>query len=748
MNYSIADLISRVVATACCLAALLAVAPAHAAMPDSTPAEAPSVAEREAAYDQLLSRMFTPEAEIRLGPGRADTRQIMRRASRPSLSYTISSLWAGIVEYVFPPHGLFRRSDLIARVYDPELLSDLEHARERMGAEDVAPLTIAAPSPPPPQESEAEAPAERSDIQDPPPEAADAPPPASSLSHGRPEASAGEAPAEEAASPLPEIPDFDFEANGRRQDELREQAQLVASAIPEALEQCAAAREKLDVAREELASRHRLLEQGALAREALRPAEERVAKARAACDRAEARLAEAQEGYERISGRIAALQEEAEAAHEAIQMARAARAEQAAATSRQQAPPTAESQAPLQEPPEIALEPRGDAETDGRDDQTAEPSSTEGEVEPDDAEAVRVYHITDQMRDIAAERWEEVAAEAPGAVSEVLAPEGSVVEAGDDLLRVANLQLARVTATVPADHLPDFQVGRSVTITFQDYPDVVFGGWVEDVAPVAGTDEASVSLMVVSRGGRFAHDPYLALRWMTLEAGVGADKVEARSLQPALRAPRSARTDVHLARMFPTIAPSEAWEQRVTKPRVPVEDRFTGRLQVQPMDRLVDAGAYEADGGGRLAELCEWRETFIDGMTTTMLEDGTCISYPADGDVSDAVRMMLEGNVSHRRNLCAATMREALGWGLGDAHQWATRLPRRGYVPREDGLPRPGDILVWPFTYGPSHSEHIGFAVRQGRKLMLLSNLAGRLGTTEILGGYIAFYRPAAGAAG
>jgi hypothetical protein len=130
-------------------------------------------------------------------------------------------------------------------------------------------------------------------------------------------------------------------------------------------------------------------------------------------------------------------------------------------------------------------------------------------------------------------------------------------------------------------------------------------------------------------------------------------------------------------------------------------------------------------------------------MTTTMLDDGPCISYPAEGDVSDAVRMMLEGEVSHRPNLCALTMREALGWGLGDAHQWATRLPRVGYVPREDGLPRPGDILVWPFTYGPDRSQHIGFAVRQGRKLMLLSNLSGRLGTTEILDGYIAFYKPA-----
>jgi len=71
------------------------------------------------------------------------------------------------------------------------------------------------------------------------------------------------------------------------------------------------------------------------------------------------------------------------------------------------------------------------------------------------------------------------------------------------------------------------------------------------------------------------------------------------------------------------------------------------------------------------------------------------------------------------------------------------RLPERGYKPRIDGLARPGDILVWPFTYGPRRSQHIGVAVSQGGKLMLLSNLGGTLGTTELLGAYVAFYRPA-----
>jgi hypothetical protein len=104
---------------------------------------------------------------------------------------------------------------------------------------------------------------------------------------------------------------------------------------------------------------------------------------------------------------------------------------------------------------------------------------------------------------------------------------------------------------------------------------------------------------------------------------------------------------------------------------------------------------------------------------------------------------MATAQVTHVPDRCARTMREALGWGLGDAAVWMNRLPERGYKPRQDGLARPGDILVWPFTYGPRRSQHIGVAVSQAGKLMLLSNLGGTLGTTELLGGYVAFYKPA-----
>ena len=741
MNSYTTQMTSRVRVVACLLTLILAAATSYAALPDDVagpPApdratEVRSAANVEAAYDELIGRMLTPTAEIRLGPGLADQERLMRRSSSSSLSYTVRSLWAGIVEYVFPPHGLFRRGEPLARVYDAKLLTDLERARARMAAEDVSPLTIATSvrrRVPQPAEPEA-APAE-------PVEAAA---PAQPTPTPRPRAV--DPKPEPVAVPDPvEIPDFDFEANAAEQDQLKEEAELAATAVPAAIEQCRVALEEVDAAQQELADRHRLLEQGVLAEKALEPVQERVAEARNKYDRAEAMLKEAQEGYDRIAARITALQDEADAAHEAIKAAREAQAARAEAMARRDAQRESRHQRAAREtaepPPDVRLERREPAAADA-------PPAAEAESPTAPEERVRVFHSPSEMRELAAPRWEELDAENPGLVSEVLVPEGETVKAGEDLMRVANLQLAGVTARVSIDDLRHFTVGRSVTISFDQYEDAVFGGWVEEVAPVPGTAEADVKLLLVCQSGRFADDPYLALRWMTLEAGVGRDKIETESLEPAMRPPARAGTEVRLAQMFPMTDPGGLYTERATEPTEPVNDRFTGRLRLQPMERLAEAGQEESAGAGadRLAALCEWRKTYIDGMTTTLLDDGTCISYPAEGDVSTAVRLMLEGSVSHRPNLCAATMREALGWGLGDAHQWATRLPRVGYVPREDGLPRPGDILVWPFTYGPNRSQHIGFAVRQGRKLMLLSNLSGSLGTTEILGGYIAFYKPA-----
>ena len=114
---------------------------------------------------------------------------------------------------------------------------------------------------------------------------------------------------------------------------------------------------------------------------------------------------------------------------------------------------------------------------------------------------------------------------------------------------------------------------------------------------------------------------------------------------------------------------------------------------------------------------------------------GTSLVFPGSVETARAVRRMARGDVSSTPNYCARTMREALGWGLGDAHDW-TALPSRGYNRRPRGTPaQPGDIVVWPFTYGSRNSQHIGVAVKTDAGMRLLSNLSGHpAGLPQLLG--------------
>jgi len=117
------------------------------------------------------------------------------------------------------------------------------------------------------------------------------------------------------------------------------------------------------------------------------------------------------------------------------------------------------------------------------------------------------------------------------------------------------------------------------------------------------------------------------------------------------------------------------------------------------------------------------------------------ITFPADSETADAIRRIARHEVTAYYHYCARTMREALGWGLGDAHEW-TALPDHGYTQRPAGSEaQPGDIVVWPFTYGRSNSQHIGIAVGTRHGTMLLSNLSGRICLSELKPGYRAYYR-------
>lgn len=136
----------------------------------------------------------------------------------------------------------------------------------------------------------------------------------------------------------------------------------------------------------------------------------------------------------------------------------------------------------------------------------------------------------------------------------------------------------------------------------------------------------------------------------------------------------------------------------------------------------------------------------IAAMATTYLlsrrgQPGPKISFPANAATAHAIKRIASRSVSSIPNRCAGTMREAMGWGLGDAHKWM-KLPQKGFAQRPPGTPaKAGDILVWPFTYGSRGSQHIGIAVDTDNGVRLLSNLSGSICLKRVTPGYRAFYK-------
>lgn len=339
---------------------------------------------------------------------------------------------------------------------------------------------------------------------------------------------------------------------------------------------------------------------------------------------------------------------------------------------------------------------------------------------------------------LATPRWTDQAAPGDGLVTRQLVPPGAQVQPGQPLLEVVNREFARVYSDVAMKNVGQFHRGAPVTITFDGYPGVLLEGWVNDVQS-RPDGLARVEMVVVARDGYYPEDTYASLEWLALAAPLATDDA-AEAVAPA-----TAETEVGAAgptnvyAMLPVVPPSVGPAQdKVKEVR---EGEFVGLIRMAEMGPGSAASHSNPQNAARLAKLRQWRDSFTAGMQTGIF-GSLVLTYPKDNEVGRAVERMASARVSHVPNRCARTMREALGWGLGDAAMWLHRLPERGYMPRKDGLARPGDILVWPFTYGPRRTQHIGIAVNQAGRLMCLSNLGGTLGTAELLGGYVAFYKP------
>lgn len=345
-----------------------------------------------------------------------------------------------------------------------------------------------------------------------------------------------------------------------------------------------------------------------------------------------------------------------------------------------------------------------------------------------------------ELQRLSAPRWEDSLAPTGGLVLKPLQPPGAAVKKGTPLLKVANSAWARLRVLVPPEQSFRFHRSVPVTIAFPELPGLEFVGWVTSKHLVPGDERGIVEMLVTNVREPF--ETQALLMSLAYTSPPLKDNAEAELTPDVSRVAAGLAPSERLFALVPAAVITSAAKARAEQ----YDDLpLTGRLAVVPsMPRFGPPECPEPQLRERLTQLHEWQESFIEGLTTAIYGQRIVLSYPREGAISAAVERMLKSEVSHDPGYCARTLREALGWGLGDAYQWATRLPEHGYLPREDGIPRPGDIMVWPFTYGSHHSQHIGVAVLQNGRLMLLSNLEGRLGTSEIVGGYIAFYKAAA----
>lgn len=716
-----------------------------------------------------LSRM--PVARIQIGEGRVDPVCAVTGSGSAYL-YVVKAGAPGVVEYIYPEQGAFQAGEGLVRLYDLAILQDLRIGESAMARFASSPFVIApADSTLPPLPPGVDFPQPTADpralgvrlVGPPPPSLVRVQEATTGLQPGEDGEQTGLARAPGLAptkpsrpAPLPALPPVDttplpdVSSLSAQLANAHERALQLGDLIGKLDERLAASRSRLEQAKVDEAASQRLYDQGILARNVYDAAKAKRQGAQDDLRELQAKRAEAVDARERALAASKATQQRIDAAmaersrrateqnrrEDALRQLAQAEQPPAINGNRQAAPAVNQKPAPAEStPPQPERFP---SPTQARRPEVASLPRVQASARL--RPSVEVPGVPEEAKRLVAPRWRDEPAVSDGVVVRQLVPEGSQVKAGTPLLEVANREWARVYADVPRSEVGEFPPGAPVQMAFDEYPGVALEGWINGVSPVHHSDLAQVEMVVLCREGYYGSDTYASLQWMALAAPL-VDRDVREPLTAGLQVETAAETPKgEVYSLFPIVPPQVGPGQ---EPVVQVRDNeYVGVVRLGEMD-LVNARRVKQQPAQskRLAALKKWRDSFIAGMTTTLF-GGLALTYPREGEIARAVERMATCDVTHDYNRCARTMREALGWGLGDAAVWLKRLPERGYVPRKDGLARPGDILVWPFTYGPRRSQHIGIAVNQGGRLMLLSNLAGTLGTTELLGGYVAFYQP------
>jgi hypothetical protein len=702
--------------------------------------------------------LTTPPMVIHFGWGTSDISGLIHELSASAAPQLILAERPGVLEYVCSPKSIIPWGASLFRIYELDLLSDLREAEEAAAQIGALPVVVAPrnfPSPtvrssaialPPPLVSQPSAP-------QPAPGPKPAPPdplvklPRSSAAPGP---SPGPA-ARQRATPTPK-PRESLQAASEKLSAAEERIQRMAALVQAAETEVRTAEQTVAPLKEDVAARRRLADAGVIARNDVKAAEERLAEVTAAAEAARSRVAEAQEalraaeaerdaalaGLERA--RIAPVTEEPRPAAAAPKTpARRARPRPGPGIAalppalpevREQAsaldfpsPTLLEDQPPFDEipPPEhsFSLAPRRDV-----------PGTEEWEPLP----------LPDEAGDLTRPRWYEQMAPYQCVVARALLPQGARVTEDTPVLELRKTSVGRVRAEIDERYVSFCRVGAPVKVVFP-HSRSVFVGCVSRVEPTRSPRPPGALVeMLLVEGTTNAAAVYADLEWLSLAAPMLPDRPEPLVYRP----PQPNRpSPTELSELFP-LGPAGGLEPDITE--APPDGRLSGSLQFVSSKRPRRFQESDPVATRKLRRLRAWRRSFIDGMKTTVFpETGLSLTYPREGEVCRAVERMATRRVSHQPNMCAKSLAEAFGWGLGDAAMWARRLPERGYKHRKDGIARPGDIVVWPFTYGPSRSQHVGIAVAQGNTMMLLSNEGGVLGTTPLKGGYLAYYKPRPG---
>ena len=701
------------------------------------------------AAPQSLARM--PMARIQIGEGRVDPAEAMRHQA----VYIIKAQTAGIVEYLYGASSFARAGMPLVRLYDVNILSDLRIGESAMSRFASSPFVIAGrtaglPPVPPADFPKPTALQRLLGLRPTPPHVA-APAPAlvvrpqvaAQLHSGLSRASGLTPQSLTPVQPERNVKPPSVRAIARLSGDMSELHDRMADlnkTLANTDDEISSLKDKLAEAKDDAAARERLYNQGVLARNVYEAAKAHVGLLDQQMDDLTTKRNEVVHARDLLLQRISALQDQMDrevsaksreaatlAARDEPRPAPVLSMKQIPAVSHQATPHRAAvAAAPRQWFPSPTARPRPELNRLPR---LARPGLR---VAPE------IPAVPTEVKRLAAPRWVDQSAPSDGVVVKQLAPNGAQVQPGTPLLEVANRQWARVYSDISQSEVGKFPKGAPVRVSFDNYPGVTLEGWINDLQPVPGSDLARVEMMVVARQGYCPDDTYGSLEWLVLAAPIVTDD-QPEAVAPAVEEQTAAAGGVTIYDLLPLVPPQFGPAQESLQQ--PKDNEYVGLMRLGESDMRAAAAKENPAQSERLSTLRKWRDSFTAGMTTGIF-GSLVLTYPRDNEIGRAVERMATAQVTHVPDRCARTMREALGWGLGDAAMWMNRLPERGYKPRQDGLARPGDILVWPFTYGPNRSQHIGVAVSQAGKLMLLSNLGGTLGTSELQGGYVAFYKP------